>query len=282
MLLGRQLYNFRQGTGYVIDPKLTKRGGVSALTVGITALLLATTTPVIAMEASVPDTADAATNVEVGTTEVNDPFEPMNRAIFAFNLGFDKIILRPTAIVYRAVVPGPARESATNFLDNLESPVIFLNDLLQGKPNRAGNTLARFGINTLIGFFGFFDPAESMGMERHDEDFAQTLGTWGMGSGPYLMLPFLGPLPPRDAVGFAADIFTDPMTYILWDHRTANLALYGVDVVDQRHQVIDEFDELEKSSVDYYAAIRSLYTQRMNDQIRDGKPDLENLPDFDN
>lgn len=227
---------------------------------------------VLAKEAAAGDTDN---------TEVNDPFEPMNRAIFSFNLGFDKVILRPMAVGYRAVVPAPARESATNFLDNLESPVIFLNDILQGKPNRAGATVARFGINTIVGFFGFFDPAGDMGIERHDEDFGQTLGAWGTGSGPYLMLPFLGPLPPRDTVGFVADIFTDPMTYILWNHRTANLALYGADVVDQRHQVIDEFDELEKSSIDYYAAIRSLYTQRRNDLIRDGESDLENMPDFD-
>ncbi len=227
--------------------------------------------------------AFAAENAEsdAASTEVNDPFEPMNRAIFSFNRGLDKVILRPTAVAYRAVVPRPARESATNFLDNLESPVIFANDLLQAKPGRAGTTLARFTVNTLIGFFGFFDPAESMGFERHDEDFAQTLGHWGVSSGPYLVLPILGPLPPRDTVGFVADVFTDPMTYILWDHRTASLALYGFDTVDQRHQVIDEFDELEKSSVDYYAAIRSLYRQRMDDLIRDSKPDLDNLPVFD-
>ncbi|MEQ1890692.1 MAG: VacJ family lipoprotein, partial [Alphaproteobacteria bacterium] len=209
------------------------------------------------------------------------PFEPMNRAIFSFNLGFDKVILRPVAVAYRFVMPSPARKSATNFLDNLESPVIFLNDILQAKPGRAGTTLARFGINTVIGFFGFFDPAEDMGFERHDEDFGQTLGYWGAGSGPYLMLPFLGPLPPRDTAGLVVDIFTDPLTYILWDHRTINLAYYGYDLVDQRHLVIDEFDELEKSSVDYYATIRSLYTQRRNDLILDGKQDLDNLPDFD-
>lgn len=256
-----------------MDLKLTKRLGAHLGAATVIVGMLATSMSVLAQEKPAPDTAEE---------DVNDPFEPLNRAIFSFNLGFDKVILRPTAVAYRAVVPAPARESATNFLDNLESPVIFLNDLLQAKPGRAGNTLARFGINTIIGFFGFFDPAESMGIERHDEDFAQTLGTWGVGSGPYLMLPFLGPLPPRDTVGFATDIFTDPMTYILWNHRTANLALYGVDIVNERHQVIDEFDELEKSSVDYYAAIRSLYRQRMNDRIRDGKPDLENLPDFDN
>ncbi len=228
-----------------------------------------------------PVLAQAAGDSAAAQSEVNDPFEPLNRAIFSFNLAFDKVILRPTAVAYRAVVPSPARRSATNFLDNLESPVIFVNDVLQAKPGRAGTTVARFTINTVIGFFGFFDPAKEMGFERHDEDFGQTLGHWGFSSGPYLMLPILGPLPPRDSVGFVADIFTDPMTYLLWEHRTANLALYGVDAVDARHQVIDEFDELERTSVDYYAAIRSLYTQRRNDMIRDGQQDLGNLPDFD-
>ena len=212
--------------------------------------------------------------------DVNDPLESMNRAIFSFNMALDKAILRPIAIGYRAVLPAPVRESATNFLDNLESPVILLNDLLQGKPGRAGQTVSRFGINTVIGFLGFFDPAESMGIERHDEDFAQTMGAWGVSSGPYLVLPLLGPLPPRDTLGFAVDIFSDPLTYMLWDHRAAGIAYYSADVVDQRHQVIDQLDELEKSSVDYYATIRSLYSQHMNSKIRDGETDIENLPDF--
>jgi len=245
-------------------------------------LCLGLSAPVLAQTAGETAAADASEDTNVAVpTEVNDPLEPVNRAIFAFNLGFDKVILRPTASAYRAVVPSPARRSATSFLDNLESPVILVNDVLQAKPGRAGTTLTRFTINTFMGFFGFFDPAKEMGFERHDEDFGQTLGHWGVSSGPYLMLPILGPLPPRDSVGFVADVFTDPMTYLLWDHRAANLALYGVDAVDARHQVIDEFDELEKSSVDYYAAIRSLYTQRRNDLIRDGQQDLGNLPDFD-
>ncbi|MCK9994216.1 MAG: phospholipid-binding lipoprotein MlaA [Alphaproteobacteria bacterium] len=259
----------------MIDPDLTRLTRIFVAMTGVITGLSIATPAAIAQE---PASANAG---EAEEADVNDPFEPMNRFFFSFNLAMDKVILRPAAIAYRAVLPAPVRESTSNFLDNLESPVIFLNDLLQAKPARAGNTLARFGINTVIGFFGFFDPAESMGMERHDEDFAQTLGAWGVSSGPYLMLPFLGPLPPRDMVGFAGDFFTDPMTYLLWDHRTTNLVYYGVDVVDQRHQVIDEFDELEKSSVDYYAAIRSLYRQRMDDRIRDGKTDMENLPVFD-
>lgn len=251
----------------------SKRSGTSLICAVIAAALV---TVSVCGAAFAQETADAGDDLAV-----NDPFEPLNRAIFSFNLGFDKIILRPTAVAYRAVMPLPARRSATNFLDNLESPVIFLNDILQAKPERAGATLARFGINTVIGFFGFFDPAEDLGIERHDEDFGQTLGAWGVSNGPYLMLPFLGPLPPRDAVGFVGDIFTDPLTYILWKHRTANLVLYGADLIDQRHLVIDEFDELEKSSVDYYAAVRSLYTQRRNNLIHDGKHNLDNMPDFD-
>lgn len=238
--------------------------------------VLGVCTPAYAANEADPKTAEAAYE-----EEVNDPFEPMNRAIFSFNMGFDKIILRPTARVYRAVLPAPVREANTNFLDNLESPVILLNDLLQLKPARAGNTLARFGINTFIGFFGFFDPAESMGIEYHDEDFAQTMGHYGMPSGPYLMLPFLGPLPPRDTAGFVVDFFTDPLTYLLWDERAIALGLFATDVVDQRHQFLDQSDELERTSVDYYAAIRSLYTQRMNSLIRDGAPDAGTLPDFD-
>lgn len=255
----------------MIDPGLTKRASAYALLAGLAAGLLAGPVTALAQEKAV-----AGDDQE----DVNDPLEPMNRAIFSFNMVLDKAVFRPVAIGYRAVLPAPVRESTTNFLDNLESPVIFLNDLLQAKPARAGNTIARFGINTLIGFFGFFDPAEAMGIERHDEDFAQTLGAWGVSSGPYLVLPFLGPLPPRDTLGYAVDIFTDPMTAILWNHRTASIAYYGLDLVDQRHQFIEELDELEKSSVDYYAAIRSLYRQSMEDRINDGETDMENLPDF--
>lgn len=225
--------------------------------------------------------ADKAGSRTAPYQEVYDPFEPMNRKIFAFNMGFDKVILRPAAVAYRAVLPMGVREANTNFLDNLESPVIFLNDLLQLKPARAGNTLARFGINTFVGFLGFFDPAEAMGIEYHDEDFAQTLGHYGVSSGPYLMLPFLGPLPPRDTAGFVVDIFTDPMTYILWERRTLAIALFATDTVDVRHQFLDQTDELERSSVDYYAAIRSLYMQRMDALIHDGKVDHTQLPDFD-
>lgn len=212
---------------------------------------------------------------------VNDPFEPVNRAIFQFNITLDRLVLRPVAIGYRAVLPAPLRRSVTSFWDNLESPVIFANDLLQLKPGRAGVTLSRFILNSAIGFFGFFDPALELGLDRHDEDFAQTLGHWGVGEGPYLMWPVLGPLPPRDMLGFIADSFTDPLYYILRDERPVYYGMFAADLIDQRHQVIDEVDELQKTSVDFYAAVRNLYRQSMNSEIRDGKQDSKNLPDFD-
>lgn len=213
--------------------------------------------------------------------EANDPLEPMNRAIFQFNLMLDKLVLRPIAITYRTIFPARVRSSITSFFDNLESPVIFVNDVLQLKPRRAGVTLSRFAINSSVGVLGFFDPARRMGLERHDEDFAQTLGYWGVGEGPYLMVPLLGPLPPRDAIGFIADSFTDPLYYILEDDKGVYYGYFAADLIDKRHQVIDEVDELQRTSVDFYAAVRSLYRQTMNDEIRDGNHDQKNMPDFD-
>ncbi len=218
---------------------------------------------------------------DVRADDVNDPFEPVNRVIFEFNVGLDKALLRPTAIAYREVLPLGARRSVTDFLDNLETPVVLLNDILQFKLNRAGITISRFAINTTIGFFGFFDPAEELGLARHDEDFAQTLGYWGIPEGPYLMWPLLGPLPPRDAVGFVVDRLTNPVDYALRDELVIDGAIFATDLVDVRHQVIDEIDELERTSVDYYAAVRSLYRQSINDEIRDGAADFNQLPDFD-
>lgn len=218
---------------------------------------------------------------DVPADDVNDPFEPVNRVIFQFNVGLDKAILRPTAIAYREVLPLGARRSVTDFLDNLETPVVLLNDILQFKLSRAGVTVSRFAINTTIGFFGFFDPAEELGLARHDEDFAQTLGYWGIPEGPYLMWPLLGPLPPRDAVGFMVDRLTNPVDYALRDELLIDGAIFAADLVDVRHQVIDEVDELERTSVDYYAAVRSLYRQSINDEILDGAPDFNQLPDFD-
>ncbi len=203
--------------------------------------------------------------------DVNDPFEDFNRAIFEFNRGFDRLLLRPLAEGYRLILPEFTRDMIMHVLDNLRTPIILANDLLQGKLDRAGITVHRFLFNSSFGLGGLFDFAGDMGMEGHGEDFGQTLAVWGFGEGPYLVLPILGPLPPRDGVGFGVDFFLDPFTYVgptfyLGVSRT------GARALDTRSRHLESLDEIEESSIDFYATIRSLYRQRRNDEIRDGAP----------
>jgi phospholipid-binding lipoprotein MlaA len=204
--------------------------------------------------------------------EVNDPLESVNRAIFDFNLKIDRAILKPAAKGYRAVLPEPGRDIIKNFLDNLRTPIILANDILQGKPGRAGITVHRFLFNTTLGLGGLFDLVGDLGLEGHDEDFGQTLAVWGVGEGPYLVIPILGPRPPRDAIGLAVDsVVFDPLGYV-------DLAFYiglartGTRAIDERSRHIESLDEIEETSIDFYATIRSLYRQRRNDEIRDGAP----------
>ncbi len=135
--------------------------------------------------------------------EASDPLEPLNRAIFSFNLTLDKAILRPIATVYNAALPDPVRDGVRNFLNNLRTPIILANDVLRGEIGRAGDTVGRFLLNSTLGVGGLFDIASELGFDFHNEDFGQTLAVWGIGEGPYLMLPIFGPSNPRDAVGLA-------------------------------------------------------------------------------
>ncbi len=218
--------------------------------------------------------------------EINDPFESFNRSIFDFNQELDRIVLRPLAEGYRFVLAEPFRDMVKNFLDNLRTPIILANDLLQGKAGRAGQTLHRFIFNSTFGIAGLFDVVggrlpdkeghlRSGGGDRavamHDEDFGQTLAVWGFGEGPYLVLPLLGPAPPRDAIGLGVDTLLDPLTYanigIGWS--IGRTALRGVDT---RERHIELLDEIEEESIDFYAKIRSLYRQRRIDEINDGEP----------
>jgi phospholipid-binding lipoprotein MlaA len=211
----------------------------------------------------------------------NDPFEPMNRKIFDMNTGFDKVVLLPAAQAYVDVVPEPARNSVHNFLENLDLPVTFANDLLQGEMTRAGQTLGRFTVNTTIGVGGLFDIASDWGIPDHQEDFGLTLGKWGVDEGPYLVLPFFGPDPPRDAGGQVVDIFLDPTTYVhIRGHIYWSAGREVAEAIDLRSRNIDQLESIERSSVDYYASLRSLYRQHRNSEIRDGKPDVANLPNL--
>ena len=220
--------------------------------------------------ATPPDDPDAA----AGFAEVNDPLEPLNRAIFGFNLAIDKALLRPVSIAYRDVIPKPGRDGVRNFLDNLENPVVLANDVLQGSPQRAGTTVGRFVINSTIGIAGLLDVATGFGLERHDEDFGQTLGVWGFPEGPFLMLPILGPSPPRDSVGLVVDYFIDPLTYVFENNDVEWLSVvrYGVRAVDSRSRSIETLDEIERTAIDFYATVRSLYRQQRMDEIRNGEP----------
>ncbi|NQV54782.1 MAG: VacJ family lipoprotein, partial [Rhodospirillales bacterium] len=202
-----------------------------------------------------------------------DPIEPTNRGIFEFNQVLDKALIKPVTGLYRAVTPEAAREYIHNFLQNLRTPVILANDVLQGAPSRAGTTALRFLINSTIGIAGLGDPATSIGFERHDEDFGQTLAVWGAGEGVYIMLPIFGPSNPRDAVGRVVDFFLDPINW--WVQNSGNDVVgwsrTGLGGIDTRNKLWDVLEDLEKSSIDFYASIRSLYRQRRQDEITNGK-----------
>ncbi len=203
--------------------------------------------------------------------EHDDPFEPFNRAVFQFNRVVDGLVLKPASELYGLIVPRPAKTAISNLLDTLRAPIVFLNDILQGERERAGITLSRFLINGSLGFFGLFDMASEFGYLKHDEDFGQTLAVHGVGEGPYLMLPILGPSNPRDAVGLVVDSFLfDPMRYVA-PTRVRTTRTVSAAVVT-RYELGPSLDELERSSIDFYAALRSVYRQKREAEIRNGRP----------
>lgn len=206
--------------------------------------------------------------------EANDPLEPMNRKIFAFNKAADKYLIKPLAQGYVAVVPADGRKSVRNVLNNMRSPVVLANDIMQGEIQRAGTTIGRAVFNSTIGIGGLFDVAAGIGLPYHDEDFGQTLAVWGVGEGPYLVLPIFGPSNPRDTVGMVVDGFIDPLNWYL-DNTGRGYLTYvraAIDGIDKRASVLDALDEIERTSLDFYATIRSLYRQRRIDEINNGQP----------
>lgn len=213
----------------------------------------------------------------------NDPYEPTNRAITSFNTRLDNNFSKPIGKFYNHAFPQSVRTGVHNFLTNLNKPVVFGNDLLQGEATRAGETVARFTVNTTLGVAGLVDVASMIGIPDHEEDFGQTLGVYGAGEGPYLVLPFMGPNPPRDLAGNVADIFIDPTTYIRFHGSDTWYAVRsGVSILDVRARNIDTLEQIERTSIDVYATTRSLYRQYRNSEIRNGKPDTSDsdTPDF--
>lgn len=213
-----------------------------------------------------------------GKADPRDPYERVNRSIYGFNNAVDHAVIRPTARAWRAVVPRVVRTGLSNFVTNLAYPGTVINDFLQGKFTQGGHDFTRLLINTVFGF-GFFDPASRDGLERHDEDFGQTLGKWGVPAGPYIMLPIFGPSSVRDAPMRVADDYTDVRhyfsnPYLVW-------GLWGIDKIEVRASLLDLDAALDRS-FDPYALIRNAWIRRREYLVRDGDmPDdsLEAEPD---
>jgi phospholipid-binding lipoprotein MlaA len=237
-------------------------------------LMLAVILPGCATRANAPQETTAE-------EEFNDPFEDTNRKIFEFNQVVDRNVLVPVAKAYRDALPDAVRDAIHDFLYNLRDPLIFANDTLQGDFKRAGETVARFVLNSTIGIGGLFDVAGRWGqLPYHEQDLGVTFGVWGIPEGPYLIIPILGPSDPRDLVGSVAEGYGDPFNRLV----TGNpYTLYwipfvrgGVSGIDQRSRYIETLADIERTSLDYYATIRSLYHQRREALIHHERQ--ENLP----
>lgn len=224
--------------------------------------------------------ADDAAAADADLT--NDPIEPVNRVIFEFNEVFLNVVLQPIAKAYR-FVPGDFRLAIANFLRNLNAPLVLANDILQGEVERAMRTTGRFVANSTIGLGGLVDVAEFSGIPGHTEDLGQTFAVWGVGEGFYLVIPVLGPSNPRDAIGRFVEGYFDPVDNWISNTNRDYLGYtrQGVTAVSKYEGVMDDLDEIRRTSIDYYAAIRSMFRQRRAAEIRNGKDvDLPPIPDI--
>ena len=200
----------------------------------------------------------------ISADEVNDPFEEINRKTYEFNESLDTNIVKPVAEVY-SNFPPKVKKGVTNFFNNLEEVDTFINQLLQGKPKESINDLSRFVINTTIGIGGIFDVASKMGLQRHEEDFGQTLAVWGVGEGPYIMLPFLGPSTLRDTLSRPVSSFLSVTFHMTEDD--VNIALKSIDALETRERLLDVESLL---SGDKYVFVKDAYIQSMYYEIKDG------------
>ncbi|MBQ0726458.1 MAG: VacJ family lipoprotein [Thalassolituus oleivorans] len=209
----------------------------------------------------------SVTSPVVALEDNNDPWEGFNRKVFAFNDGLDRYVLRPVAVGYNYITPEFVDNSVTSMYSNAGEVLVVANDVAQFKLTQALSDTARFIINSTVGFFGVFDVASSIGLERHDEDFGQTLGYWGVGSGPYIVLPFLGPRTVRDVAGNAVD-YSSNLSYAYFGNNYAqDAALLGLKIVDLRSDLIASEGLI---SGDKYIFFRSAYLQRREYLINDG------------
>ncbi len=203
---------------------------------------------------------------EIESEEIMDPFEPINRTVYKFNDLVDKGIAKPFAIAYNFLIPPWGRDRIGNALDNLNEPVTLVNEVLQGRPGDALDSFWRFSINTTIGLAGTFNVADHIGFSRKKEDFGQTLGYWGVGHGPYVVWPVIGPSSFRDSVGRTADYYSDPFNYMVDDEYI--IARNSMFFIHKRAANLELTDDLDRVSLDPYAAVRSLYVQYRDKQVK--------------
>jgi phospholipid-binding lipoprotein MlaA len=196
-----------------------------------------------------------------------DPWQGMNRAVFAFNEGFDRYVLEPVAIGWDWVAPRAVQTAVGRFFRNIDMPTTAVNNLLQGKPDDFASDICRFLVNSTVGVAGFFDPATSLGMVEHTEDFGQTLAVWGVPGGPYVVLPFLGPSNPRDAAGLAADYAMSIAPFSLDWYITSGVT--AIRAVNLRALYLEEVRSARDASLDYYVFMRNAYEQRRQALIND-------------
>ncbi len=218
-------------------------------------------------------------SAEAGVGADYDPWQRMNRGIFWFNDQADVYVLEPVAKGWDVIVPEPAETSITNFFANLRFPVVMMNNLLQGKPADAAIDVGRFMVNTTFGIGGLFDPATIWGLERHSEDFGQTLGVWGVPPGPYLVLPLLGPSNPRDTAGIPVDWVFSVTPLFLSSYWWTGAGV--INIVNARAQILDEVQQAKEASLDYYVFVRNAYYQRRVAQVRDQKEEGADAPSDD-
>jgi phospholipid-binding lipoprotein MlaA len=199
-----------------------------------------------------------------------DPIEGFNRAMFAFNEGLDSAIIKPVAKGYDAVLPNPVQTGVTNFFGNIADVFIGVNNVFQGKLPEAASDFGRFAINSTIGLLGVLDVATEAGLQKHDEDFGQTFGRWGVGNGAYVVLPVFGPRTARDTVGLVLDMAADPVGNV--DHVPTKNSLLVLRLIDKRANLLPADKVIEEAALDKYSYMRDAYLQNRRSLIHDGNP----------
>lgn len=208
-----------------------------------------------------------------GPPDSQDPWERFNRTMYNFNDKFDRAVLKPVAKGYRAVTPDPAEKGIGNFFSNLDDVIVIANDIVQFKPLQALSDTGRFLVNSTLGIAGLFDVATPIGLKKHDEDFGQTLGRWGVGQGPYLVLPFLGSSSVRDGIGLVTDQRINPVREV--ENSDTRAGLYLLNIVSLRAGLLEAGDIVDEAAYDPYIFIRELYLQRRQNLVYDGSPPVD-------